>query len=287
MTFIHKTSLPALVTRSPLFSRISVSEQEAVKQTVKVLRDLPNSQILSGYYLKQLALVMARPGIKPGAVFLFYNNAFEFEILKRITLPVPFAIEKAVLSSRRDKDSERSFVKAKPLSPTSYSIFIDSENQLELPVELSDDVNPYWVEKHRNIGKGDLYKFGDLDEITLYIGADEYSLDSLLNARKISGKSGDLARAAALGIPEKAAEEFSSLKGWEQEEEYEKVIQAINKGYLPRSLLLAEGAWWWTTMNVLNSDRREELEIADKASSFYRQLEKASTAELQRRFNEN
>ncbi len=275
----------------------SLDSNNRLSETISVLEVMPKTSVLSGIYLKELALVIARPDLKPAGVFITQNVYDQpndallaqkiYEKLQRLVLPIPFAIERVrFVPDHLGVKINREFLMADPISKKRdinssfenwWGITNKSRSLLHLNSDLYYNVNPYWKEFMRN---GITHQFINeqhtFEEFVIYVGASEEKLASLLLLRETGySKEDDLKRGKVLGIPEEAANEFCSLTPDEQIEANNRVADAIENGILPSSL---RSAWWWTTINCIG--RPEEIRLANEVDSFYKQLERASSPEL-------
>lgn len=266
-----------------------------LSDVIKVLESLSPTRSLTGDYLKELALVIARPDLKSTAVFpslhvidkpnehislqKSYNN------LQKVVLPIPFAIERAQFFPnlhRQWLDVKRELLIAEPVEnrtsdlsfKTWWGITDESEHYLRLSQELYYDANPYWKEYMRSLFRQNFNK--PIEEHVMYIATSEYKLHGLLDLRESDcSKEEDLKRGLILDIPKEAAKEFSSMCVHKQVEENNRVAKAIENGILPKSLY---SAWWWTTINCFG--RPDEIKLANEVDHFFAELEQASSPRL-------
>ncbi len=275
-----------------------VNRDTILDEIVKVLEPLPKiHNYLSEHYLQELALIIRRPELKPGGVFIVGDDYERVEDCKleklernlcEIALPVPFAIELTnFIPNQSGVYIERKFFTAKPIPskfPNScfnnyWGITNNFTEKLELSENLISDINPYWLEflrlEFRQFFQRE-HNAHIFEEFVMYVGSTETDLRNLLAARNMKNKEGDLKRAEALGIPEEVAYEFCSLTIPEQIEAARAVREATDQGIIPRYIL--DGIWWWTTPNCIN--RTDEIKIAKEAFDFYKELEEVASPEL-------
>lgn len=271
-------------------------------ETMHVLENLPKTSGFCGKNLKELALVMARPDLKPSAVSItsqvysgtenIISSDSAYRKVQQIVLPVPFAIERAIFYPA-DYHVQREFLMATPVihkeAPNSpakniWEITNESKSTLKLNQDLYYDVNPYWKEYARYELRND-FKSNPVpcEELVIYIANTEDKLNELISLRETGySQKEDLQRGEALGIPKEVAAEFCSLSLQQQVEENNRIADAVDDGILPASM---SNLWWWTTMNCLK--RPNELKMIDEIDRFYKALEDNASPELLKQLQNN
>ncbi len=264
-------------------------------ETMNVLESLPKTSGFSGKNLKELALILARPDLKPAAVSItsqvysgtenILSSDSAYRKVQQIVLPVPFAIERAIFYPT-DYHVQREFLIATPViqkeapnlpAKKNWEITNESKSTLKLSPDLYYDVNPYWKEYARYEMRND-FKSNPVpcEELVIYIANTEDKLDKLLALRETGySQKEDLQRGEALGIPKEVAAEFCSLSLQQQVIENNRIADAVDDGILPASM---SNLWWWTTMNCLK--RPDELRMISEIDDFYKELERAASPDL-------